>query len=53
MERGVNWHREAPPDALRRWATNGSLGSASPPSTGSGAASPFGDDVAFPMPPRT
>jgi succinate dehydrogenase / fumarate reductase iron-sulfur subunit len=52
VERGVNWHRRIAPATLPAVGANGRLGVSEAAFDRSGAASPFGDDIEFPLPPR-
>ncbi|MDG4822892.1 succinate dehydrogenase/fumarate reductase iron-sulfur subunit [Asanoa sp. WMMD1127] len=52
VERGVNWHRRLAPAQLPAVGANGRLGVSEAAFDRSGAASPFGDDVEFPLRPR-
>jgi succinate dehydrogenase / fumarate reductase iron-sulfur subunit len=52
LARGVNWQRRVAPAQLPAVGANGRLGVSEAAFDRSGAASPFGDDVEFPMRPR-
>jgi len=51
VEQGVNWHRQVGPAQLPVVGANGKLGVSEAAFDRSGAPSPFGDDVEFPLKP--